>query len=106
MRAIERASSDPTTSPMDGSHSLLFRSDSSLALRCPRGPSTPSFDDLVGGGKQRRRHVEAEAFGRSEIDDPLELGRRLDRQVARLLALEDAIDVPGPRRNWSTTSGP
>src|ERR1700747_2547703 len=26
---------------MDGSHSLLIRSDSSLALRCARGPSTP-----------------------------------------------------------------
>src|SRR5262245_25722370 len=29
------------TSPMDGSHSLLFRSDSSLALRCPKGAIHP-----------------------------------------------------------------
>jgi hypothetical protein len=38
------------------------------------------------------------------IDDKLELGRRLHRQVGRLLALEDAIDVasrPGTGRKGS-----
>ena len=42
-----------------------------------------------------RRHVEAERLGGLEVDDQLELGRLLHRQVGRLLALEDAIDIAG-----------
>ena len=42
-----------------------------------------------------RRHVEAERLGGLEVDDQLELGRVLHRQVARLLALEDAVDIAG-----------
>ena len=42
-----------------------------------------------------RRHGEAERLGGLEVDDQLVLGRRLHRQVGRLLALEDAIDVAG-----------
>ena len=53
------------------------------------------FDHLVGAGKQRLRHGEAERLGGFEIDNQLILGRRLHRQVGRLLALEDPIDVVG-----------
>ena len=37
------------------------------------------FDDLVGTGKQRRRHRDAERLGSLEIDHHLEFGRRLYR---------------------------
>jgi hypothetical protein len=53
------------------------------------------FDDLVGEGEQRGRHVKTERFGGLEIDHRFVLGRRLHRQVGRLLALEDAIDIVG-----------
>ena len=42
-----------------------------------------------------RRHGEAERLGGLEVDHQLVLGRRLHRQIGRLLALEDAIDVAG-----------
>ena len=40
-----------------------------------------------------RRHREAERLGGLEVDDQLVLGRRLDRQIGGLLALEDAVNV-------------
>ena len=38
--------------------------------------------------------VMPEGFGGLEVDDELELGRLLDRQVAGLGALEDLVDIP------------
>jgi hypothetical protein len=51
------------------------------------------FDHLVGASEQRWRHVEPERPGGLEVDDEFVLGRRLHRQVGRLLAPKDAIDV-------------
>src|SRR5262245_11954022 len=53
------------------------------------------FDNLIGAREQRRRDVDAERLGRLEIDYKLILGRHLHRQVSRLLALEDAVNVAG-----------
>ena len=53
------------------------------------------FDHLVGAGEHAGGIVEAERLGGLEVDHQLVLGRRLHRQVGRLLALEDAIDVAG-----------
>jgi len=53
------------------------------------------LDDLVGGGEQRWRDVEAERLRRLEVDDKLVFGRRLHRQIGGLFAFEDAIDIAG-----------
>src|SRR5262245_134597 len=58
-------------------------------------PPFTSFDHLVGAGENRVWHGQAEGLGGLEIDDELEPGRQLDRQLARLGTLEDAIDIGG-----------
>src|SRR5262249_47693413 len=89
---------------MDGSHSLLFRSDSSLALRCRKGgPSTPSFDHLVGAREQLRRYLEAQCSGRLQVDDELEFGRR---QVRGLRPSEDLTCVDADLTKHVQVIGP
>jgi hypothetical protein len=51
------------------------------------------LDHLVGAREQLDWRIEAERFGGLQIDRQLELGCELDRQVARLFALENAIDI-------------
>jgi hypothetical protein len=46
------------------------------------------FDHLVGAGQQNRRDVDALRSGGSEIDQQLELVRRLHRQVLGLGAAQ------------------
>jgi hypothetical protein len=52
-----------------------------------------SLDHLVGAGEQHWWHFEAKRPRGLEIDHQLELSWCLHRQVSRLLALENAIDV-------------
>src|SRR5262249_36782951 len=53
------------------------------------------FNYLVGASMQSCWHIKTEGLGGLEIDHQFVLGRRLHREVARLFALEDAIDVAG-----------
>src|SRR5215510_9324095 len=65
-----------------------------------------SFDDLVGASEQCRRHINAERFRGLEVDQQLELGRSLHRQVGRLLAFKDAVDVAGSAAELVEEIGP
>jgi hypothetical protein len=58
------------------------------------------LDDLVGGGKQRRRHVESQRLCGFAVDHEFKFGCLLDRKVGRLGPLQNAIDEidPPPRR--------
>src|SRR6516165_2611288 len=60
-----------------------------------RGPSTPSFDHLVGAREQGGRNFDADRLGCLQVDDEFEFGGQLDRHFGWLLALEDASDVGG-----------
>ena len=62
-------------------------------LDAARGPSTPSFDHLVGAGEQRLRDGEAERLRGLEVDHQLILGRLFDRKVAGLGALENFLSM-------------
>jgi hypothetical protein len=54
---------------------------------------TRSLNYRVGASKQWERNADAKCLGGLEIDDKFELGRSLDGQLARLLTLEDTIDI-------------
>ena len=61
----------------------------------PEADTTVLFDHLIGAREQRLRYGKSERLCGFEIDYQLILCRRLHRQIGRLLALEDAIDVTG-----------
>src|SRR3954447_12346816 len=52
-----------------------------------------SFNHLAGAAEQRRRDVEAECHGCSEVDHKLELRGAVDRHVGGLGTLEDAAGI-------------
>jgi hypothetical protein len=54
-----------------------------------------SFDYLVGAQHYRRRYGKAERGGGLAVHGHFELGRELHREIARLLAAQDAIDISG-----------
>jgi hypothetical protein len=60
------------------------------------------FDHLVGTGEQWRRHVEAERLGGSQIDDEIEFGRLLYRQISRFGTSQYPVNI---RDNWPTEIG-
>ena len=59
-----------------------------------------SFDHLVGKREKRRRDRQPERLGGLQIDDELELDRRLDRQIGRLLARENGGQSPNYEMGW------
>ena len=80
------------TAPVGGGRSLecLPRADATGSL----AKKHQLFDHLVSARKQGVWYVEADRLGCLQVDHQLELGRVLDRQLSRLLALQNAIDVP------------
>src|SRR5262249_45182923 len=61
--------------------------------RVGRRPVRNSLDHLVGAANERERNGDAECPGRLEVDDQLDFGGLLDRQLGRFLALENFSSV-------------
>jgi hypothetical protein len=53
------------------------------------------FDRLVRAQQDRCRYIEAKRLGGRHIEHGLVFDRQLHRQIGRLLALKDAVDVGG-----------
>src|SRR5206468_3316862 len=64
-----------------------------MAQADPKWPFAALLDHLIGAGEDRGRHGEAERLRGLEVDDQLECGRLLDRQIGRLGALEDLSGI-------------
>src|SRR5215831_20005610 len=58
-----------------------------------RGPSTPSFNHLVGVLQKVQRRIEAQGLRGLEINDEFEARRLHDGKIGRLFALEYACNV-------------
>jgi|SRR5262252_4239496 len=55
--------------------------------------NSPLFNHLVGSHLHDERHGKTELLGGLEVNHELEFGGLYDRQIARLLALEDPTRV-------------
>ena len=62
------------------------------------------FDHLGGAQQNRWRYGKAKRLGGLAVQDHLELGRELHREIARLLAAQNAIDIGGGTRKGATAS--
>jgi hypothetical protein len=51
----------------------------------------PLFDDDIGSQQERLRNLETYGLRSLEIDDQFKLRRLLDRNISRLLALQDSL---------------
>ena len=57
--------------------------------------TAPLFDHFVGAQQERFRDCQPERFGGGQIDDEIELGRLIDRDIARLRPAQNFVSIVG-----------
>ena len=67
----------------------------SVTWRSTRLSAYPSLNYFIRAQQEQLRDCETERLCRFEIDDEFEFGGLLDRQVGRLGALQDFVNVAG-----------
>src|ERR1700730_17946121 len=72
---------------------LVTQDPKAVIVASQQNATRNSFDYLVSAQQERFRYLEAERLGGREIDDEIELGRLLDRDVARLRPAENFVDI-------------
>jgi hypothetical protein len=65
-----------------------------------RAAKNQLFDDLVGEREKLVRDSQANRLGGRDVDHQLIFDWRLHRQVGRLLAFEDTVDIAGRPLNY------
>jgi hypothetical protein len=71
-----------------------------------RSKATCLFDDRVGAGEQGRRNIEVEGLCGFQVENEFKPSGLLNREIAGLFALQNAIDIAGRLRTISGTLGP
>jgi hypothetical protein len=79
----------------DQGRKTTFTTQSASSRLMYRSKQGSSFDHLVGTCEQRLRHGDAKRLRGFQIDHQFVFGRRLHRQIARLLAFQNAIGIAG-----------
>ena len=82
-------------------HERTWERTSLIVRFVPSPDIAGSFDHLVRGGEPCVRDVQPQCLGGFEIDVKDHLGRLFDRQVGRMGALKDAVDIAcGAAHTW------
>src|SRR5215204_4768608 len=87
------AAAEPRLAPQPGFQNLRARCGTRSSQQALTRPPAASFDHLVGACDERFRHADAERLRGLEVENQLNLRGLLDRQVGRLVALENAADI-------------
>ena len=77
-----------------------FAAHKPMSAKCQERTLASLFDHLVGAIKQGRRHGKPERLGGLQVNHQFEFGGGLHRQVSRLLAFKDAINVTSSFAVW------
>src|ERR1700722_15790740 len=64
-----------------------------MANSCTAATNCNLFDHLVGGRKQRLRHVQTKCLCDRKVDTKLEIRRLLNREIGRFGTLQNLVDV-------------